>query len=145
MIEYQATMPPSTPSARSSAAIDPSSNRMSGYESRATAIIAGERSTPNTFRPSDDRNAATRPGPATEVGNEPVACVVHELREHAEHRPIDRLVLELVAEERGVVDGDRVVGNARRAQVARLGHAADRTGRVTHSLGSRTCPSSKKR
>ena len=84
-------------------------------------------------------------GPAPEVGNEPVACVVHELREHAEHRPIDRLVLELVAEERGVVDGDRVVGNATSRQNS---SARSRRGPYwlgTHSLGSRTCPSSKKR
>lgn len=62
-VEYQASTPPRTPSATSRAAIDPTSNRSPGYVRRATATIAGDRSTPKARTPSSFRCAVTRPGP----------------------------------------------------------------------------------
>jgi hypothetical protein len=63
MIEYQATTPPTDSPARSSAVIEPTSNRRSGYARRATATIAGDRSMPATDNPRELRYAAMRPGP----------------------------------------------------------------------------------
>lgn len=62
-VEYQASTPPSTPSAMSSAAIEPTSKRSPGYVRRATATIAGDRSTPKARTPRPSRCAVTRPGP----------------------------------------------------------------------------------
>ena len=63
MMEYQARIPPRAPSARFRAVIVPTSNRISGWASRATATIAGDRSMPNVSTPSPCRYAVTRPGP----------------------------------------------------------------------------------
>lgn len=62
-VEYQESAPPIEASGRSSAVIDPTSKRRPGYVSRATAIIPGDRSTPNTSAPSSRRCDATRPVP----------------------------------------------------------------------------------
>src|SRR6185437_7431155 len=66
-------------------------------------------------------------GSATEIGDRAVAVGAHQRCERAEERTVERLVVELVAEERGVVGGDGVVGSARGAQVLRLGHASGAT------------------
>ena len=63
MTEYQASTPPSAASGRSSASIEPTSNRRPGYVRRDIAIIAGDRSIPNTGSPRSFRYPVTRPGP----------------------------------------------------------------------------------
>ncbi|OEV10193.1 hypothetical protein AN218_18730 [Streptomyces nanshensis] len=57
MTEYQDRTPLSVPSGRSSASIEPTSNRRSGKAPRAYSIIAGDWSTPKTSSP-DSRSCA---------------------------------------------------------------------------------------
>lgn len=56
-------MPPSSPSPLSSAVIDPTSKRSSGWAARASPTIRDERSIPKAETPSPVRYAVTLPGP----------------------------------------------------------------------------------
>ncbi|ERK71875.1 hypothetical protein N136_01776 [Leifsonia aquatica ATCC 14665] len=55
MIEYQASAPASSASPNGRSSIEPTENGMPGCSRRATSTIPGERSIPETSRPSPAR------------------------------------------------------------------------------------------
>lgn len=81
--DHHASRPATEASARSRSVIEPTSNRSSGWSSRATSTIAGERSMPKASMPSSRRWAVTCPGPqpASATGPPPAVDNAREQRQ----------------------------------------------------------------
>jgi hypothetical protein len=63
MVEYQARTPPTAASDKSRSVTEPTLKRRSGWVSRARLTMAGDRSIPKAFTPSESGWAVMRPVP----------------------------------------------------------------------------------
>jgi hypothetical protein len=65
------------------------------------------------------------PGTAAEIRHRAAAVGPHQLGEGGEHRPVQRLGREFLAQQAGVVHGDGVVGGPGRGQMVDVLHGGE--------------------